>query len=126
MRLIGAAGSERAHDQGVPIDVAGPSLGERAGQFEQDGASRQGQPGGAGAQAATAGVEHQRVRGEECFDLAEAQRLPVAGVEASGSGPIEHGARVGYLGQQRRHARAFCRIVGAGERRLRRCCAQRA
>ncbi len=35
MRLVGAAGAERARDQGVAIDVAGPRLGERARQREQ-------------------------------------------------------------------------------------------
>ena len=50
----------------------------------------------------------------------------MAGVEAPGGGTIERGARLGHFGQQRGHARAFGRLVGAGERRLRRCCAQRA
>ena len=110
----------------MPIDVAGPRLGERARQREQHRPARQRPPGGAGAQAATAGVDHQRARGEERFDLVEAQRLLVAGVEAPGGGTIERGARLGHLGQERGHARAFGRLVGAGERRLRRCCAQRA
>ena len=30
MRLVGAAGAERARDQGFPIDIGGPRLGERA------------------------------------------------------------------------------------------------
>ena len=120
MRLVGAAGAERARDQRFPIDVAGPRLGERARQREQHRPARQRPPRGAGAQAATAGVDHQRARGQQRFDLVEAQRLLAAGVEAPGGGTIERGARLRHLGQERRHARALGRLVRAGERRPRR------
>ena len=98
VRLVGAARAERARDQRVPIDVAGPRLGERARQREQHRPARQRPPGGAGAQAATAGVDHQRARGEERFDLVEAQQLLVAGADAACRGTIERGACFSHFG----------------------------
>ena len=123
---LGRRAPNAQRDQGLPIDIAGPRLGERARQREQHRPARQRPPRGAGAQAATAGVDHQRARGQERCDLVEAQRLLAAGEEAPGGGTIERGPRLRHLGQERRHACAIGRLVRAGERRPRRADAQRA
>ncbi len=98
--LVGAAGAERACDQGLPIDIAGPRLGERARQREQHRPARQRPPRGAGAQPATAGVDDQGARGEKRCDLVEAQRLLAAGEEAPSGGTIERSPRLRHLGQR--------------------------
>ena len=126
MGLVGMAGAERARDQNIPIDVARPRLGERARQREQHGPARQRSPVGAGAQPVTQGVDHERARGEERFDLVEAKQLLVIGMDAPCSGAMERSARLRHLGKQCRDVRALGRLVGAGEGGLRRCCVQRA
>jgi hypothetical protein len=72
VRLVGTAGAERTRDQGMPIDLARPRFGERARQGEQHRPARQRPPGTASAQAAIAGLDRQRARGEERFDLVDA------------------------------------------------------
>ncbi len=126
MRLVGVAGAKGLRDQGLAPDVARPRLGEGARQGEQHRAAGQRQPGLAGAQAAAAGVEHQRVGGEEGGHLVEAQRLLVAGGEAPRGGPLQGGARLVHFGLQGGHPGALGGLAGAGERVLRRADAQRA
>jgi hypothetical protein len=101
------------------IHVAGPSLGERTRECEQHRPARERPPHGVGTQAAPARVDYERTRREQCFNFGEAQRLLEACAEAAGRRTIERGTRLGDLGQQRRHARAFRRLVRARECRLR-------
>ena len=102
MGLVGPAHAERALDQHVALDVAGPGLGERARQREQHRPACQRTPRGAGAQAAPARIEHERARRQQRFDLVEAQRLFAVGVVAARGRSIERAARLGHLGVKRR------------------------
>src|SRR5258706_10650612 len=109
------AGAECVRNQSIPLDVSGPRLGERARQREQHRPTREWAPGRAGAQTTTAGVDYQRARGKERFDLVDAQRLLEARTDAPGGGKIERSERLAYLGEQGGHACAFGCSVRAGE-----------
>jgi len=78
VRLVGAAAPNARAIRVCRSTSPGHASASGARQREQHRPARQWPPGGAGAQAATAGVDHQRARGEERFDLVEAQRLLVA------------------------------------------------
>ena len=82
MRLVGAAGAERARDQGFPVDIPGPCLSKRERQREQHRPACKRPPRGAETESATAGIDYQRVRGEKDCDLVEAQRLLGSGEES--------------------------------------------
>jgi len=126
MGFIGAAGVEGTGDQGFPIDISGPSFGERKRQGKQDRPACKRQPCGTGAYSPTAGIDHQRAGGQQYGHFVKAQRLLAAGEEAPRCGTIERRPHFRHLGQQRRHSSLSGRLVRAGKRVPRRGDAQRA
>ena len=121
MRLVGAAGAERARDQGVrgrrrratPRRARAPARTAPAGAPAAARRRRRAARGGRRRPPARPRPAALRPRRG-----AAAARWPAC--DAPRGGAIERGARLGHLGQQRRHARALGRLVRAGERRPRR------
>src|SRR6185369_18071510 len=91
MRLVGPAHAEGAFDQHVAIDAAGPRFGERAREREKQRPARERDPRVACANAAPTGVDDERARAEQRFDLVEAKRGLAAGSDASRRRAIERG-----------------------------------
>jgi hypothetical protein len=104
MRLIGVLSAERAREQHRPRRVAGPSFGKGAREGEQHRAGLQQNHLVGVTDNAAAGIDDERLRHQQRFDVAEPQELLFAVCDQPRRGGIEDKARAFDFGQEWRDA----------------------
>ena len=115
MRFVGVLRAERAREQHGARHVGGPRFGERAGEREQDRAGRERDDFLPVAHGVAAGVDDERFRLQQRFDLGEQERAFLA-VRDQARGRGGKDARCGFdFGGEGGNARVAGGVFGAGE-----------
>ena len=119
MRLVGVFGAEGARDERASGDVAGPGLGQRTGQREQDRARRERNHRVGVAHDIAARVHDQRSRLQQRLDFVEQKRALFAARDQPRRGHGQQARRAVDLRRQRRDGRCARGLRRPGERRAR-------
>ena len=120
VRLVGVLRAERAGEQRVPRHVAGPGLASVRASANSTGRRASGTTCSRSRTTIAAGVDDQRLRGEQRLEFRQQERALLAARDQPRRRRVERRERLLDLRRERRNARASARLPRRG--RARRCC----